>query len=70
MYHDLGSGSNVDVCIIKRGKVEYKRPVKSDNRKIFAKPDGYQYRADRVQVLEEYKHKLVVSQGDQPMDLN
>lgn len=47
IYHDLGSGSNVDVCLIKRGKVEYKRPVKSDNFKMFAKPDGYQYRADR-----------------------
>ena len=69
VYHDLGSGSNVDVCVIKRGKVEYKRPVKSDNRKVFAKPDGYQYRADRVQVLEEYKHKVQVVQGDVPMDL-
>ena len=28
VYHDLGSGSNVDVCLIKRGKVEYLRNVK------------------------------------------
>lgn len=35
VYHDLGSGSNVDVCIIKKGKVEYKRSVKSDNFKVF-----------------------------------
>lgn len=70
VYHDLGSGSNVDVVIIKRGKVDYRRPVKSDNKKVFSKPGGYQYRADRVQVLEEYRHKLVVSQGDEPMQLN
>ena len=31
VYHDLGSGSNVDVCIIKKGKVEYKRNFKTDN---------------------------------------
>jgi len=70
VYHDLGSGSNVDVCAIKKGKVEYKRPVKSDNFKVFAKPDGYKFRADRVQVLEEYKHKVHVFEGAQPMDLN
>jgi len=33
IYHDLGSGSNVDVCIIKRGKVEFFRNIKSDNFK-------------------------------------
>ena len=70
VYHDLGSGSNVDVCIIKRGKVEYQRPVKSDNSKVFAKPDGYQYRPDRVQVLEEYRHKIVSVPGEEPMQLN
>ena len=31
VYHDLGSGSNVDVCLIKRGKVDYKRNFKTDN---------------------------------------
>lgn len=64
IYHDLGSGSNVDVCIITKGKVQYKRPVKSDNHKMYVKPDGYQFRADRVQVLEEYKHKVTVSTGE------
>lgn len=57
IYHDLGSGSNVDCVIIKRGKVEYKRGLKTDNFKMFAKPGGYQYRQDRVVVLEEYRHK-------------
>ena len=67
VYHDLGSGSNVDVCVIKRGKVEYKRPVKSDNRKVFSKPDGYQFREDRVQVLEEYRNKIEVVNVEQKM---
>jgi len=25
ILHDLGSGSNVDLCVIKKGKVEYLR---------------------------------------------
>ena len=70
VYHDLGSGSNVDVCIIKKGKVEYQRPVKSDNHKIFQNPDGYKFREDRVQVLEEYRHKLIVEKGPEPMQIN
>ena len=41
VYHDLGSGSNVDVALIKRGKVDYKRNHKTDNKKVYAKPDGY-----------------------------
>jgi len=70
VYHDLGSGSNVDVVIIKKGKVEYKRNHKSDNKKMYAKPDGYSYRADRVQILEEYRHKIHVAQVEQPMKLD
>jgi len=41
IYHDLGSGSNVDVCIIKKGKVDVQRGVKTDNKKMFSKPGGY-----------------------------
>merc|ERR1719373_1335383 len=70
VYHDLGSGSNVDVCIIKKGKVEYTRPVKSDNHKKFQHPEGYKFREDRVQVLEEYRHKLIIEKGPEPMQIN
>ena len=38
IYHDLGSGSNVDLCIIKKGKTTLTRSVKSDNKKVFSKP--------------------------------
>lgn len=63
IYHDLGSGSNVDVCIITRGKVEMLRNLKHDNSKVFSKPGGYGFRKDRVQVLEEFRHKFVVEEG-------
>lgn len=68
IVHDLGSGSNVDVCVIKKGKVEYMRNLKQDNKKLFEKPDGYKFRKDKIQVLEEFKQKLVVE--NVPMDLS
>ena len=65
IYHDLGSGSNLDVCIIKKGgKINYMRNLKKENFKMFSKPDGYNFRKDRVKVLEEYRHKLVESKGE------
>lgn len=71
VYHDLGSGSNVDVCIIRKDRrVDYQRNLKTDNFKMFSKPDGYQFRPEKLQVLEEYRHKLDVSVGEQPMELN
>jgi 20S proteasome subunit beta 2 len=72
IYHDLGSGSNVDVCVISKGKVEFFRNLKHDNQKVYSKPGGYQFRKDRVQVLEEIRHKIVVEKGSasELMELN
>jgi 20S proteasome subunit beta 2 len=64
IYHDLGSGSNVDVTVIMRGKVESYRNLKHDNQKVYSKPGGYQFRKERVQVLEEIRQRLVVEKGD------
>lgn len=69
VYHDLGSGSNVDVCVIKKDKVDFFRNIKSDNKKVFSKPGGYTFNKDRVVVLEEYRTKLVVENAAQPMEL-
>jgi|DEB0MinimDraft_12_1074336.scaffolds.fasta_scaffold68386_2 20S proteasome subunit beta 2 len=69
IVHDLGSGSNVDICVMKKGKTTYTRGYKSDNHKMFVKPDGYTFKKERVQVLEEYKHKLIVEDGGVPMEL-
>lgn len=70
IYHDLGSGSNVDLCIIKKGKSTLTRSVKSDNKKMFSKPGGYAFPKDRVKVIDEYKQKMVVEDGGAPMDLS
>jgi 20S proteasome subunit beta 2 len=58
IYFDLGSGSNVDVVVITKNKVEYHRNIKHDNFKVFSKPGGYKFHKDRVVVLEEMVHKL------------
>lgn len=63
VYHDLGSGSNVDVLVITRGKNEMYRNLKHDNHKVYSKPGGFQFRKDRVQVLEEFRHKIIVTEG-------
>jgi len=70
IYHDLGSGSNVDICVIKKGKVDFFRNIKSDNHKIFSKPGGYKFSKERVNILEEYKQKLIVEPAEMPMDLS
>lgn len=72
IYGDLGSGSNVDVAIITRGKVETLRNIKSDNFKVFSNPKPYKFHKERVIVLNEYVNKGLVTQevGEQPMDLS
>ena len=70
IYHDLGSGSNVDVLIIKKGKHTLHRNIKSDNKKIFSKPGGYKFSKENVVALQEYRQKLTVEDGPVPMDLS
>lgn len=55
IYHDLGSGSNVDVCVIRKDKNIMHRNIKSDNYKLFSKPGGYTFDEDKLTVLGEYK---------------
>lgn len=36
IYHDLGSGSNIDLCVIQKGKVDYYRNYVTKNKKTFS----------------------------------
>jgi len=65
IYHDLGSGSNVDVAIIKRGKVDYLRNLKADNKKMWSKPGGYTFHKERVNVLATYIDQGVLVKGQE-----
>ena len=41
IYHDTGSGSNVDICVINKEGIKYHRNLVSKNGKAFEKPDRY-----------------------------
>ncbi len=69
IYYDEGSGSNVDVMILKRNSAVMHRNLKSENFKMFSKPGGYQFDKEKIKVIEEMRHKLVVEEGEQPMEL-
>lgn len=43
IYNDLGSGSNVDLCVIQRGKTEFYRNFVSKNKKMFSMENAYQF---------------------------
>ena len=45
IIHDLGSGSNVDVCILTKGKTEFLRNFKTENKKMFEKAHNYKFPA-------------------------
>lgn len=46
IYNDLGSGSNVDLCIITKAGVEYKRNIEYLQEKLFIRqfPKDFQER--------------------------
>jgi len=47
--------------LIKKGKIEYMRNLKTDNYKLYEKPEGYQFKKERTHILEEYRHKLEIA---------
>ena len=70
VYHDLGSGSNVDVCVIRKEGHQMNRNIRSENKKMFSKPGGYAFDKDKLTILAEYKNKIKVEDGPVPMDLS
>lgn len=56
IFHDLGSGSNVDIYVIKRGVCEKKESYRVYNKKVFSQSDTYKFQKGTAPVLEEVKH--------------
>lgn len=50
IFNDLGSGSNVDVCVIKKGSVQYLRTYEEANKKG-VKQNSYKYPPGTTPVL-------------------
>ena len=50
IYNDLGSGSNIDICVISKNKLDFLRPYDVANRK-----------GDRLVVLKLYVTRALPS---------
>ena len=46
--YDLGSGSNVDVCILTKGKKEYFRNLEIVGKRAVEKPTPYKFKRNNI----------------------
>lgn len=71
IFNDLGSGSNVDVCVIKKSGVDYKRTYEEANKKG-TRQNSYRYPRGCTAVLSTKVHNINVEttvQHIEPMDI-
>jgi len=68
IFNDLGSGSNVDVVVITRGKTEILRNYDTPNARIYRREKGYNFPRGTTPILGTYvhpiEHKVVVAKGE------
>lgn len=74
IFHDLGSGSNVDIYVVKRTGCEKKEDYKSYNFKTFSQPETYTFPKGTTPLMQgadlEYKWKNIqISNENVPMDI-
>uniref|UniRef100_A0A7S1XCX5 proteasome endopeptidase complex n=1 Tax=Compsopogon caeruleus TaxID=31354 RepID=A0A7S1XCX5_9RHOD len=75
IFNDLGSGGNVDLCVITRGKSEVFRGYAQENARKYRRPGGYPFPIGTTTVLKSrFERPLadiaVVGDGDtQQMDV-
>lgn len=71
VFNDLGSGSNIDLCVIKKDKVDYLRPYEKANKRG-VRQGNYKYPAGTTAVLKTQRIPIeVVStevQREEPME--
>jgi 20S proteasome subunit beta 2 len=66
IFNDLGSGSNVDICVITKDKTEYLRNYETPNPRTYTKPGAYNFPRGTTAVLKSAVRKLVVDTIVQP----
>ncbi|CAN6470834.1 unnamed protein product [Victoria cruziana] len=68
IFNDLGSGSNVDVCVITKGHKEYLRNHQLPNPRTYISSRGYSFEKGRTVVLstktKQLKEMVEVIEGD------
>jgi 20S proteasome subunit beta 2 len=69
IYHDLGSGSNVDYVVINKDGHRLVRSHKSDNKKLYDLPGGYNFPIGTTKVLDMDKIPLDIQEGQAPMEM-
>lgn len=72
IFHDLGSGSNVDIYNVTRTGCEKKESYRVYNQKVFTEADTYKFPKGITPVLEEIKYKwkqIQVIDESVPMDI-
>lgn len=66
--NDLGSGSNVDVCVIEKDKVDYIRGYDTSNFQVKHHRAGFEFPSGTTKILHEskqiFKTQMVVLSGD------
>lgn len=71
VFNDLGSGSNIDLCVIKKDKVDFLRPYEIANRRVL-RQGNYKYPIGATAVLKSTRIPIeVVSttvQREEPME--
>ncbi|XP_025819750.1 proteasome subunit beta type-7-A-like isoform X1 [Panicum hallii] len=72
IFNDLGSGSNVDVCVITKGKTEYLRNHELPNPRTYVSSKGYSFTKGQTEVLStkitQLKQKVEVAEGGDAME--
>ncbi|XP_078046019.1 proteasome beta2 subunit [Augochlora pura] len=61
VFNDLGSGSNVDLCVIRKGSVEYLRPYDVANVKG-ERSISYRYKRGTTAILSKTVHPIIIEQ--------
>ncbi|XP_042502944.1 proteasome subunit beta type-7-B-like isoform X2 [Macadamia integrifolia] len=72
IFNDLGSGSNVDVCVITKGHKEYLRNIQQPNPRTYVSSKGFSFVKGQTEVLTTkitpLKEKVEVIEGGDAME--
>lgn len=71
IFNDLGSGSNVDLCVLTKGRREVIRGYRTENERLYRRPGGYVFKPGTTPVLKtEFEKPLgeIAVVSDTPID--
>jgi hypothetical protein len=67
-YFFLNYRCSLGAC--RQHRVTLHRNIKGDSKKEYSKLGGYFFPKDKINILEEYRSKIIVSEGPVPIDLS